>query len=104
MDTAVESVDLSFRDDVTTAVVGPSGSGKSTLLQLINGLVRPDSGEIRLFGERLDYNRIAELRRRIGYAVQGTGLFPHMTWRKTSAFSRASRSGMPPGDAAGSKS
>lgn len=78
---AVRGVDLAFRDDVTTAVVGPSGSGKSTLLQLINGIAVPDEGKVRLFGEPLDYRRIAALRRRIGYAVQGTGLFPHLTVR-----------------------
>jgi len=78
-ETAVDGVDLTFRDFVTTAVVGPSGSGKSTLLQLINGLVRPDAGEIRLFDRGLDYADIARVRRKIGYAVQGTGLFPHMT-------------------------
>ncbi len=77
--TAVESVNLSFTDDITTALIGPSGSGKSTLLQLINGLARPDSGEVHLFGRRLAYDQIAHLRRRIGYAVQGTGLFPHLT-------------------------
>ncbi len=80
--TALGGVTLSFRDDATTAVVGPSGSGKSTLLQMINGLIRPDEGEVRLFGAPIDYGRIAEVRRRIGYAVQGTGLFPHLTVEK----------------------
>src|SRR5260370_1875453 len=63
----------------TTAVVGPSGSGKSTLLQLINGLVRPSSGTVHVHGKPIDYDRLPELRRQIGYAVQGTGLFPHLT-------------------------
>jgi osmoprotectant transport system ATP-binding protein len=78
-ETALRGVSLAFQDNTTTAVVGRSGSGKSTLLQLINGLVRPTAGVVRVFGDALDYTRLPELRRRIGYAVQGTGLFPHMT-------------------------
>ena len=76
---ALDDIDLTFTDDVTTAVVGPSGSGKSTLLQLMNGLERPSRGAVLVFGERIDYQRLPELRLRIGYAVQGVGLFPHLT-------------------------
>jgi osmoprotectant transport system ATP-binding protein len=78
-ETALADVSLSFADDTTTAIVGPSGSGKSTLLQLINGLVRPTQGQVFVFGEPIGYERLPELRRQIGYAVQGTGLFPHLT-------------------------
>jgi osmoprotectant transport system ATP-binding protein len=76
---ALHDVSLTFADDVTTAVVGPSGSGKSTLLQLINGLVRPSQGSVCVFGKAIDYSRLPNLRRQIGYAVQGTGLFPHLS-------------------------
>ena len=76
---ALRDVSVAFKDRVTTAVVGPSGSGKSTLLQLINGLVRPTSGSVHVFGKPIDYDRLPELRRQIGYAVQETGLFPHLT-------------------------
>src|SRR5262245_60588902 len=76
---ALHNVTVAFVDGVTTAVVGPSGSGKSTLLQLINGLVRPDSGTVNVHGKPIVYDRLPELRRQIGYAVQGTGLFPHLT-------------------------
>jgi osmoprotectant transport system ATP-binding protein len=76
---ALHDVTIAFEDGVTTAVVGPSGSGKSTLLQLINGLVRPNSGTVQVFGKPIDYGRLPQLRRQIGYAVQGTGLFPHLT-------------------------
>jgi osmoprotectant transport system ATP-binding protein len=41
--------------------------------------LRPDGGEVRAFGESLDYQRLAEIRQRMGYAVQGTGLFPHLS-------------------------
>src|SRR5260370_4847477 len=68
-----------FGAGTTAAVVGPSGSGKSTLLQLINGLVRPSSGTVHVHGKPINYDRLPELRRQIGYAVQGTGLFPHLT-------------------------
>ncbi|MFQ5881093.1 MAG: ATP-binding cassette domain-containing protein [Candidatus Methylomirabilales bacterium] len=76
---ALQDIDLTFADDVTTAIVGPSGSGKSTLLQLVNGLVRPSRGRIFVFGKVIDYQHLPELRLHIGYAVQGTGLFPHLT-------------------------
>lgn len=76
---ALLDIELTFTDDVTTAVVGRSGSGKSTLLQMINGLVRPNHGTVAVFGKPIDYQCLPELRLRIGYAVQGTGLFPHLT-------------------------
>jgi osmoprotectant transport system ATP-binding protein len=76
---ALRDVSFAFAEHATTAVVGPSGSGKSTLLQLINGLVRPQNGAVCVFGKPIDYARLPELRRQIGYAVQGTGLFPHLT-------------------------
>lgn len=61
-----------------TALVGKSGSGKSTLLKMINGLVRPSSGEMILFNEKIIYRDIHKLRLKIGYSVQGTALFPHL--------------------------
>jgi osmoprotectant transport system ATP-binding protein len=76
---ALREVSHAFEDNLTTAVIGPSGSGKSTLLQLINGLLRPGEGSIHVFGRPLDYKRLTEIRLQMGYAVQGTGLFPHMT-------------------------
>jgi osmoprotectant transport system ATP-binding protein len=48
-------------------------------LQLINGLVRPSQGSVFVFGKEINYHRLPELRRQIGYAVQGTGLFPHLS-------------------------
>jgi osmoprotectant transport system ATP-binding protein len=78
-ETALRQVDIALADGVTTAVVGSSGSGKSTLLQLINGLVRPSAGTVQVFGKPINYDHLPELRRQIGYAVQGTGLFPHLT-------------------------
>lgn len=51
------------------------------MLKLCNGLERPDSGTLTVFGEALDYTALPALRRRMGYAVQGVGLFPHLTAR-----------------------
>ena len=62
-----------------TAFVGASGSGKTTSLQMVNGLVRPDSGMVRVFGEAVPTQGIEQFRRQIGYAVQGAGLFPHLS-------------------------
>ncbi len=71
-------VDLDLAATRTTAIVGESGSGKSTLLQLVNGLVRPDGGSVEVLGSRVDAVDLLALRRRIGYAVQGASLFPHL--------------------------
>ena len=79
--TVLRNLSLSFGAGSVTAIVGASGCGKSTLLKLCNGLLRPDAGAVRAFGETLDERKLPELRRRIGYAVQGTGLFPHLTAR-----------------------
>ncbi len=73
-----ESLSLELKPGVVTGIVGESGSGKSTLLQLINGLVRPDFGLIKVFGQPIPSEHLPSFRRRIGYAVQGTGLFPHL--------------------------
>jgi len=72
------NLSLVLKPGVITGVVGESGSGKSTLLQLINGLVRPDFGLIKVFGQPIPSENLPIFRRRIGYAVQGTGLFPHL--------------------------
>jgi osmoprotectant transport system ATP-binding protein len=77
--TVVDDVSMVIEPRTVTVVVGTSGSGKTTLLRMINRLVEPTSGTIRLDGE--DNRAIPghELRRRIGYAIQGHGLFPHRT-------------------------
>ncbi|PZQ63702.1 MAG: ABC transporter ATP-binding protein [Phenylobacterium zucineum] len=76
---ALDGVDLSVAAGEFVALVGGSGSGKTTLLKTINGLGRPDAGQVRVAGE--DVAAIAPhlLRRRIGYVFQEVGLFPHLT-------------------------
>ncbi|NOS86484.1 MAG: ATP-binding cassette domain-containing protein [Ignavibacteria bacterium] len=76
---AVKGLTFEIEDQKITAIIGKSGSGKSTLLQVINGLIEPSKGEVFVFGELLDYSNINKTRLKIGYSVQGTGLFPHMT-------------------------
>jgi len=73
---------VQFPVNKTTALVGESGSGKSTMLQLINGLIKPDSGNVEVLGDGINYGKLPELRRKMGYAVQGAGLFPHLTVRQ----------------------
>ncbi len=75
----LSEISVQFPEASITALIGRSGSGKSTLLRSINGLVRPDRGGVEVLGAPLDYGDLPALRRGIGYAVQGTGLFPHMT-------------------------
>lgn len=67
-----------FRGE-TLVLLGRSGSGKTTTLKLINRLLEPTNGEVKVEGKStLDWNRI-NLRRKIGYVIQETGLFPHFT-------------------------
>lgn len=76
---ALRDVSLRFPEGMTTVIVGPSGSGKSTLLRLVNRMIEPDSGRIFLRGEDVASLDPIALRRGMGYAIQGVGLFPHMT-------------------------
>lgn len=76
---AINNLSFEIEDLKITAIIGKSGSGKSTLLQIINGLIKPSKGEVIVFGKSLDYSNINKTRLKIGYSVQGTGLFPHMT-------------------------
>jgi osmoprotectant transport system ATP-binding protein len=72
-------LDLSVHAGETVAVVGPSGAGKSTVLKLLLGLAQADAGEVRFAGAPLSTLEPLSLRRRVGYVVQGGGLFPHLT-------------------------
>jgi len=75
----VDNVSMIIEPRTVTVIVGTSGSGKTTLLRMINRLVEPTSGVIRLDGEDNSAIPGHGLRRRIGYAIQGHGLFPHRT-------------------------
>ncbi|EIE49596.1 amino acid ABC transporter ATP-binding protein [Salipiger aestuarii] len=75
--TAVDAVSMTAQTGTITAIVGTSGSGKTTLLRMINRLVEPSKGEVRINGTPTSAIKPHLLRRRIGYAIQGHGLFPH---------------------------
>lgn len=75
----VDSVTLSVAKGDLCVLIGPSGSGKSTTLKMINRLIPLSSGAIRIEGQDIASVRAEELRRRIGYAIQSIGLFPHWT-------------------------
>ncbi len=77
--TVVDEVSMTVERNSITAIVGTSGSGKSTLLRMINRLVEPTSGRVLIDGTDTSRERAHLLRRRIGYAIQSHGLFPHRT-------------------------
>ena len=78
----LQSISVEIESNRITVIVGRSGCGKSTLLKLINGLCLPDEGSVAIAGEPIDYADLPALRTGIGYAVQGVGLFPHLTARE----------------------
>jgi ABC-type branched-subunit amino acid transport system ATPase component len=61
--------------------LGPNGAGKTTAIRMLLGLIRPNAGEVRLFGQSLAKNRIA-LMRRVGALVESPSLYPHLTGRE----------------------
>ena len=67
-------------------LIGSSGCGKTTLLKMMNGLIQPDSGEIRIKGKELKEWDPITLKRNIGYVIQQVGLFPHLTIEKNIAY------------------
>ena len=77
--TVVDDVSMQIERNSITVIVGTSGSGKSTLLRMINRLVEPSAGRVLLDGKDTRSEPAHLLRRRIGYAIQGHGLFPHRT-------------------------
>ena len=83
---AVRGLSLSIETGEFITVLGASGGGKTTFLQMINGLVEPTAGEITVLGESLKMADLVQLRRKIGYAIQGSVLFPHLTVEENIAY------------------
>ncbi|MFZ4834823.1 ABC transporter ATP-binding protein [Rouxiella sp. Mn2063] len=75
----VRDLTLDIAQGEFTVLIGTSGSGKSTTLKMINRLIEHDRGSITFAGEPIEKLRAQELRRRMGYAIQSIGLFPHWT-------------------------
>ena len=76
---AVDHVSLELPAGRTTVFVGPSGCGKTTTMRMINRLIEPTSGTITIDGQDNRTLDADTLRRHIGYAIQASGLFPHLT-------------------------
>ncbi len=76
---ALDGIDLTIPPGAFVALVGGSGSGKTTLLKTINGLIRPDAGQVAVDGEDVTHALPHVLRRHIGYVFQEVGLFPHLS-------------------------
>ena len=75
----LSDVSLQITPATTTALLGRSGSGKTTLLRTVNGLVLPTAGHITVNGSDVSTSNLLKLRHGIGYVIQETGLFPHMS-------------------------
>lgn len=90
--TALDGVSLELKRGEVVAIIGPSGSGKSTLLRSINQLEVPDSGQLHVLGEHIDFSKrvsasqLLGLRRKVGMVFQSFNLFPHMSVLRNVSF------------------
>lgn len=82
----LKDFNLDIKKGEFLTIIGSSGCGKTTILKLINGLLTPDDGKIYVGGEDISKVNQIELRRSIGYVIQGVGLFPHMNVRKNISY------------------
>jgi len=76
---AVEQVTCEIQSGELVVILGPSGCGKTTLLKMVNRLYEPTQGRITMAGQNIKALRPTTLRQKIGYVIQQSGLFPHMT-------------------------
>ena len=83
---AVDDVNLSIEDGAFITIIGSSGCGKTTLLKMVNALVMPDEGQVIVHGRATTDVDPIELRRMVGYAIQGSVLFPHLTVEQNIAY------------------
>ncbi len=75
----INNLNFTIKDGEVLVLVGESGCGKTTTLQLINRLINPTKGQIKIDGTDISELNVIELRRKMGYVIQNTGLFPHWT-------------------------
>lgn len=76
---SLQETSLTIRKGEFITILGSSGCGKTTLLRMLNRLIEPTSGKIYIHGDDISQMEPAQLRRKIGYAIQQVGLFPHQT-------------------------
>lgn len=84
--TILNNLSLSIKAGEFVTIIGASGCGKTTLLKMTNGLVKNDLGNIFINGKNIAEVNLINLRRNIGYSIQGSVLFPHMTVRQNIAY------------------
>ena len=84
--TVLQDFNLTIYQGEFLTMIGRSGCGKTTALRLINGLLMPNEGCVFVSGRNVAETDLIALRRGIGYAIQGVGLFPHMTVAKNIAY------------------
>ena len=74
---AVDSLTLTIPEGEVCVLIGPSGCGKTTTMRMVNRMIEPDSGQIRIAGRNVLDSDPVQLRRQVGYVIQQVGLFPH---------------------------
>ena len=84
--TVLPGFSLAINQGEFVTIVGASGCGKTTLLKLTNGLLLPDEGTVLVHGRDIRTEDLIKLRRNMGYAIQGSVLFPHMTVAENIAY------------------
>ena len=82
---ALKGIDLEINDGECIVLIGPSGCGKSSLLKSINRMIEVDTGTIKVLNQEIETYKVEELRRKIGYCIQGVGLFPHLNVKENIA-------------------
>lgn len=85
-DVILQDFNLTVEQGEFLTVIGSSGCGKTTILKMINGLIQPDDGDVLVRQQNIKHSDLITLRRSIGYCIQGSVLFPHMSVEENIAY------------------